>query len=325
MDDAYLFLGLFAFVFIIWVTTGGPSQPLSFAGPVLTTRISSNGISYSGGSHFLPSTPGVSYINHRSGSLTLGTISEQVQQVSNRVNSLSKKVTQTVAFGTPSPYRGKVFMNHYVTNADASNPSKEYITIRVAANATGPIDISGWHIKSGATGKSATIPRGTEVPRSGLINAIQPIEIAPGDRAIISSGSSPIGASFRENTCIGYFAQYQSFYPSLPLICPTPYNELKKFYGLDYIRDSACITYVRSLNRCTLVASPPVNMTSTCSAFLTNYLNYNGCVSAHQNDANFKGNTWRIYLGRNDSMWRKQYEVVKLLDAQGKTVDMFSY
>ncbi len=329
MNDAYFFLGLFAFVFIIWISTGGPSRPLSLAGPVLTTNISSNGVSYSSGSRFLPSAPGISYkisreTTHRS-QKNIGTISEQVRQINNKVNSLSKKVARSVAFGAPSPYRGEVFMNHFVSNAGASNPSKEYITIRVAANAPGPIDISGWRLESVATGRVAIIPRGTSVPRSGLINAAAPIELLPGERAIVSSGSSPIGASFRENECIGYFAQYQSFYPSLPLICPAPYSELKKFYGREYIRDSACITYVRSIPRCNLVTTPPVNMTSTCASFLTNYLNYNGCVDAHQNDVSFKKDTWRIYLGRNASMWRKRYEVVKLLDAQGKTVDMFSY
>ncbi|HQU07718.1 MAG: hypothetical protein B7X04_02800 [Parcubacteria group bacterium 21-54-25] len=329
MNDAYFFLGLFAFVFVVWFATGGPTRPLSFAGPVLTTNISSKGVSYSGGTGFFPTAPGVSYTVPQGTRGTTGQnlnqISQQVTQVGNQVDTLSQKVAQTVAFGTPSPYRGTVFMNHYVSDAGAADPAKEYVTIRVAANAPGPVDISGWRLQSDATGAGATIPFGTEVPRSGLINAVQPIELSPGDMAIISSGRSPIGASFRENKCIGYFAQYQSFYPPLPLICPTPYDELKQFYGPNYIRDDACITYAQSLNRCTLVATPPVNMTSACTTFLTNYLNYNGCVDAHQQDTNFMGNTWRVYLGRNVSMWRSQHEVVRLLDANGKTVDLFPY
>ena len=58
---------------------------------------------------------------------------------------------------------------------------------------------------------------------------------------------------------------------------------------------------------------------------MVQYLNYNGCVAAHKNDADFEGNTWRIYLGRYFSMWRTQHEVVKLLDINSKTVDAFSY
>ena len=55
------------------------------------------------------------------------------------------------------------------------------------------------------------------------------------------------------------------------------------------------------------------------------YFNYNGCVDAHKNDADFMGNTWRVYLGRSSSMWRTKNELVKLLDKDGKTVDAFSY
>lgn len=326
MDDAYFFIGLFAFIFIIWVTAGGPSKPLSFAGPFLTTNIASNGISYKGSG--IPSTPAVDFSLTRNGyskTQRFNSISQQVNNISTKVNSLSKKVSRTVAFGPPSPYRGKVFMYHYVSNPGTSNPNKEHLTLRVATNVQSSIDISGWKIKSGATGVAASIPLGTKVPRSGIINPIQPIVLQPGDMAIISSGRSPIGASFLENTCTGYFTQYQSFSPTLPRVCPIPYNELKKFYGQNYIRDSRCINYVRTINRCTTSITPPVGVTSACAAFLVNHLNYNGCVSAHENDSNFKETTWRVYLGRNKSMWRKRYEVVKLLDSNGKTVDMFSY
>ncbi len=328
MNDAYFFLGLFAFVFVIWLVTGGPHRPLSFAGPVLTTHISSQGVSFSGGNDFLPLTPSVSY---RAASPSQNTaqqvenISAGVQRVSGEVRSLSQKVSRAVAFAPPSRYRGIVFLEHYVSHPGATDPAQEYVRLRVSVNAPGPVDISGWRLESGASGAAATIPEGTEVPLSGVINASQPIVLNPGDTAIISTGQSPLGASFRENECTGYFSQYQSFYPPLPQICPTPYHELQKFYGQNYLHDYTCINYVQNLNRCTLVAAPPANVSGACVTFLTNYLNYNGCVNAHQNDPNFKGTVWRIYLGRNQSMWRKNYEVVKLLDKNGKTVDMFSY
>ena len=96
-------------------------------------------------------------------------------------------------------------------------------------------------------------------------------------------------------------------------------------YGMGYIRDAACINYVDSLSRCQVVLSPPVTLSGVCQSFMIKYLNYNGCVDAHRNDADFKGTTWRVYLGRTNSMWRTKYELVKLLDASGKTVDAFSY
>ncbi|OGG78053.1 hypothetical protein A3A36_02680 [Candidatus Kaiserbacteria bacterium RIFCSPLOWO2_01_FULL_52_12b] len=66
-------------------------------------------------------------------------------------------------------------------------------------------------------------------------------------------------------------------------------------------------------------------MSGSCQSFLIKYFNYNGCVDAHKNDADFSGDTWRIYLGRTTPMWRAQHEVVKLIDVNGKTVDAFSY
>ena len=66
-------------------------------------------------------------------------------------------------------------------------------------------------------------------------------------------------------------------------------------------------------------------MTNACKNFLVTHLSYNGCVLAHSSDVDFKGRTWRVFLNRNFSMWRTEYDVVKLLDAEGKTIDLFSY
>ncbi len=298
-DDILFVLGIFVFAFLLWLGTGGPMHPLAFTGPILYG---------SGGA------PTNIYRTRTPSDRTTTRIPTNTRP----------HIPITPLFGTPSPYRGIVTMNHYVSGAGSSNPSHEYITIHLATNAA-PVDITGWKLESAATGAAAIIPKGTEVPRSGIVNASEPIVLTPGSRAIISSGDSPIGASFRENICIGYFAQYQSFYPSLALTCPIPFNELKKNYDGSYIRDLSCINYVRKLNRCTLVSSPPSGLTTACTNFAVNDLNYNGCVNLHQYDKDFEDNTWRVFLGRNKSMWRPHYEVVKLLDAQGRTVDMFSY
>ena len=227
------------------------------------------------------------------------------------------------ALGAPSKYRGLVTMNHYVSGADSANSSHEYITLHLSTNSA-PVDITGWKLESGVTGAAETIPKGTEIPNSGVINAVEPIVLTPGSRAIISSGSSPIGALFRENICIGYFARYQSFYPSLSLACPTPSDELKKNYSNSY-RDISCSNYVNRINRCSIATTIPAGLSAACTNFAVNDLNYNGCVALHQNDKDFEGNTWRVYLGRNKSMWRANHEEVKLIDTQGKTVDTFSY
>ncbi len=327
MEDGFFIIGVFAFMFVLWIVTGGPTRPLSLAGPVLYTTISSGGTArYTGAtiprSGYFYSSNGkhtTQYENNKQ-------IAQKIYQINQQVNQLSNGVSNAVLFGTPSPYRGEVFLNNSVWGAGSSNPSKEYLILRVSSDAPRPVNISGWHLESATTGKEMTIPKGTEVPNSGVINAVQPIIISPGDKAIISSGQSPIGASFRENVCTGYFAQYQSFHPSLPLICPTPESELKNFYGKQqYNKNVACIKKVQNIQRCTLVGTIPQGLTTSCTTFLTDYMNYNGCINVHKNDIGFLGSTWRVYLGRTNNMWRSNHEIVKLLDAQGKTVDMFSY
>ena len=163
------------------------------------------------------------------------------------------------------------------------------------------------------------------MPASGIINASEDIVLPPGTRAIISSGRSPIGASFRENKCICYFSTFQTFYPSLPQNCPLPSDELADRYGADYIRDASCIEYVDKLTRCQVALTPPLGLSGSCKEFVVKNFNYNGCVDAHKNDTNFLSDTWRVFLDRSTPMWRAKYEIVKLLDINGKTVDAFSY
>ena len=160
---------------------------------------------------------------------------------------------------------------------------------------------------------------------SGTISAAQDIVLTPGERAIVISGQSPVGASFRENKCIGYFSTFQTFIPSLPQNCPVPSKELSSNYGADYIRDAVCIDYVAKIPRCKVTLSPPTTISGVCQSFVIKYLNYNGCVDAHRSDSDFESTTWRVYLGRSKPLWRAKHELVKLLDAQGKTVDAFSY
>ncbi len=315
--DAWFFVGIFAFIFLVWIATGGPLHPIAFSGPTLAEPGALGGGTYLSFPH-APFSVGSGYVSLPGSSSGGG--------IPGSTGVSFPAFVGGVGFGTPSPYYGIVSMNHYVSGAGSANPENEYIEITVAQNATVPVDISGWTLESAATGAAAVIPKGTEVPTSGIVNAVQDIVLTPGTQALIISGQSPIGASFRDNKCIGYFSTFQKFSPPLPQNCPLPSDELASFYGgSGYIRDAACVDYVNTLSRCQAVLSPPANTSGACQSFLVNYLNYNGCVNAHKNDANFEGATWRIYLGRTSSMWRPENEVVKLLDAQGKTVDAFSY
>lgn len=314
--DAWFFIGIFVFIFLIWVATGGPLHPLAFTGPTLAEPGALGGGTYLS----LPRAP----FSIGSPNVSLPGSSNDGGASGGPRATLPTFVGGGV-FGTPSPYRNIVSMNHYVSGAGSADPRNEYVEISVSQNAGIPINLSEWTLASDASGSSVIIPKGTEVPTSGVVNAAQDIVLAPGERALIISGQSPIGASFRENKCIGYFSTFQRFSPPLPQNCPDPSSELSSFYGTDYIRDASCIDYVNKLSRCQVALSPPVNISGACQSFSVKYFNYNGCVDAHKNDADFDGDTWRIYLGRTGSMWRTRHEIVKLLDVHGKTVDAFSY
>jgi len=319
--DAWFFVGIFAFIFLIWIATGGPSHPISFAGPTL-----SQPQELGGGTYLSFPRANFGFGNgtevHLPGSSDGGGSVGGINGSSDTQNPIA---VTGVAFGSPSPYRGKVSLYHYVSGAGSSDPNNESVTISVSQNAGTVVDITGWTLESETSGAASIIPKGTETPTSGIVNEVQDIVLTPGTSAYIASGRSPIGASFRENKCIGYFGQYQNFSPALPLNCPAPKDEMAAFYGNYYIRDDACVTYVNTLSRCQTLLSPPPGSSSACQAFLVDYLNYNGCMTTHKGDADFLGNTWRVYLGRSAPLFRSQHEVVKLLDKEGKTVDAFSY
>jgi len=312
--DAWFFIGVFVFIFLVWIATGGPLHSISFSGPRLALPGELGGGSYLS----LPRSP---YTIGGGGTQLPGSSGDS----STNGNVSGTTLAGGTAFGEVSPYRGVVSMSHYISSAGSSNPRNESIELSISGSAGVPVDITGWTLMSESTGSASIIPKGTEVPTSGIVNAAQDIVLTPGTRAILISGQSPIGASFRENKCIGYFSTFQSFSPSLPQNCPAPSDELSALYGGGYIRDAACIDYVNSLSRCQAVLTPPTTVSSACQSFLVSRLNYNGCMSTHQGDADFAGTTWRVYLGRTDSMWRSRHEVVKLLDVSGKTVDAFSY
>lgn len=316
MHDAWFFIGIFVFIFLIWIATGGPIHPISFTGPNLSLPQELGGGTYL-------SFPRAMSISGSDVSLPGSS------QGGGTVGGSSQTPTPTFVggstFGAVSPYRGIVSMNHYVSGAGSTDPRNEYIELSVSQNSGVPVDISGWSLQSDASGNTVSIPLGTEVPTSGTVNAAQDIVLVAGGRAMLISGRSPIGGSFRENKCIGYFSSFQTFSPSLPQNCPTPSDELSSNYGPNYIRDAACIDYMNKLSRCQVALTPPTTLSGVCQSFMVKYLNYNGCIDAHRNDTDFKGDSWRIYLGRSNSMWRTTHEVVKLLDLNGKTVDAFSY
>ena len=316
MHDAWFFVGIFVFIFLIWIATGGPLHPIAFSGPALNQPEELGGGDYLQ----LPRSPFTIGSGHTTLSGSSGGGSGySYQSADSAIPSLNG-----VAFGTPSPYRGAVTLTHRISNASSTDENIEYVQLSVPQNAL-PVNISGWQLVSESTGKAGVIPRGALIPTLGVVNATQDIVLAPGEKASIVSGRSPIGTSFRENKCTGHLQTFQKFSPSLPENCPVPLDELSTYYGPYYIRDATCVEYVKKVPRCETVLFPPSELSAACKGFIRQHLNYNGCVADHRTDADFNGRTWHIYLGLNDHLWRARYEIVKLFDLNRKTVDAFSY
>ncbi len=301
MSDGIFFVGIILFFFLLWFVSGGPTRPISFAGPYITpiTDVNDTQEGYDDGSAWLglPSTFSGGFFGD--GSTIQGT---------------------TVA--NPSSYQGQVDITGVYSGSGAAD---EYVTIQLSPSAPGPINISGWRIKSDATHKSGTIPQGTELPNRG-VNRTAPIMLQPGDRATIATGDSPIGVSFRENRCVGYFASRQSFNPPLTSYCPAPYEEFERYYEGNKLADDSCYQYASSLQNCVTPAHRDrPRLTGRCEAFVDEYLDYNGCVASHQSEEGFKSQEWRIYLEKGSDLWKTSREAVRLLDAAGNTVDLYTY
>lgn len=316
--DAFFIIGIFLLIFFVWVATGGPLKPIAQGGFTITSpKPLSTGEAQGNAALLNYRAPGVfPRVNTRTSSTRTPSVREQQAQTAAEEEALSLE---------RSAYRGIVSLSSSTSGAKKTNIKEEYVRISVSSRATAAVNVSGWKLVSGVTDLSATIPFGTELPLSGIITERDAIFLKPGDDAYILSGRSPIGASFRVNSCMGYFEQYQTFSPNLPGSCPLPKDELEDFSGIDLNRDESCLAFVKTIPRCSIATSIPPTVSYSCKGFVETNLHYNGCVKNHQSDKNFADEEWRIYLGRTSELWKKQKEVVRLYDNVGKLVDQISY
>lgn len=228
---------------------------------------------------------------------------------------------------TPQTPVNNVTIDHSWSYPKATTADSEYISISANYKNTVPVSLAGWKIQSAVSGISYAIPLGVRVPIAGQLGTPENVVLKPGERLIISTGRSPIGQSFLENKCTGYFGQFQNFYPSLGASCPIPSDELPYSIESGRVYGDACFDYLRSMNQCTVATtgSIPTTLPQMCQQFIATRMTYNGCVSAHRNDSDFFKSTWRLYLNRADEIWRDRREEIDLVNANGAIVDSYSY
>jgi len=112
-----------------------------------------------------------------------------------------------------SPLFGSLSIARAVEIAE-NEKSSEYLILEYIAHEGTPQKISGWTIESTAQKINVRIPEGNTLFRQGVVPTLSPISLFPGERALLSPQSSPVGASFQSNICSPALEQFQNFYPA---------------------------------------------------------------------------------------------------------------
>lgn len=224
--------------------------------------------------------------------------------------------TDPQEFGSPSPESAAVHLSLGDGSADAH---AQHLIIEADAANTAPVSLSGWSLQSALTGTRAALPPAAPRFTQGVINAVEPVALDPGSSAIVATNFSPVGVSFRENRCTGYLGAFQSFVPALETSCPSPAQDVAA-----RVKDDTCAFFAQTLAPCTIPRSVPQDLSASCRHALSAALTYNSCVGLHRSEDSFFSQTWRLYLDSVFPLWRA-HDTVRLLDANGRVVDVLTY
>lgn len=201
--------------------------------------------------------------------------------------------------------------------------NKDYIEIKSPVENKNSVNTDGWALESWYLGQkefSVNIPGAVNVFYNGQVNKESNIVLKPGERILIDSSSSPVGANFRVNKCSGYLAQSQDFSLGFALLCPLPSAEKWPSSLTD-----RCRNYLSTVPRCRTPFDLPAYLGTDCRDVVIQKLNYNSCVSDHKGDRDFYLPEWRVYLGDAYDWKLGQGKIMILRDGNGKVVVQSSY
>ncbi len=233
---------------------------------------------------------------------------------------------ELATLGEISGFKGQISFRRSSSGAQENRADEEYVRIEANSRNKSSIDITGWKLSSPVSKTTYIIPKAAELPRSGVINRETEIKLRPKDVAIISTGRSPTGISFRTNICTGYFEQFKDFNPPLDKSCPLADNEFDAVSIFDPEFDATCVEFLEDITRCEMPLSDfPIGLTNSCRSFISEKINYTGCIENHQSDVDFYKNEWRLYLGKTNPIWKDKREIIMLLDSENKIVDTLTY
>ncbi len=227
------------------------------------------------------------------------------------------KTTQKAIELQDSFYKGYVKLTN--VSSKETYPEKEYITIAITQPNLSEVNVTNWKLQN-SKGETVPLGQGTSLFLTGNVNQLAPILLKGGDSLTVSTGRSPVGVSFKMNSCALYLEQFQDFIPPIISTCPS-IRETRGFSSLDL----TCQRFIGQIPKCTTNSKTlPSELSVSCMTFIYSKVNYNGCVSVHKNDSNFYSKNWRVFLGRSSEFWA-QKDTMTLLDNEGKVIDALKY
>ncbi len=199
---------------------------------------------------------------------------------------------------------------------------REFVEINASSLNKNPLNITGWSIKTLNNNFSRFVGTGSELILQGKVSEEKEILLYPGEKAFLIPGGSPVGISFKLNKCIGYFEQFQDFYPELPKFCPHPgFDEYSVSGG-----DKYCDAFLKSIPRCNAyVKEFPAEMSYACKVIINSRLNYNSCISESSGDKDFKKGEWRVYVEGDEFFSKGRNDIISIYDQKGRLIETLFY
>jgi hypothetical protein len=327
MKEYDWFFYLIAGLVVAWFIFGGPSRAREGGGGFPLWSAFHLGV---GNNTTSTSSASSTSSNSNSNTHTTKTPADQKKEIARELDKatqetedVARAIEKIKAAEKASPLKDLVDLSR--SGAGSSKPAEEYLTITVSKNVSEPgVLVTGWRLVSPITGRSVTIGTGARLAWSGQVNTESDIVALPGEHIVVTSGKSPIGTSFLENRCTGYFEQFHAFKPILRAECPSASEDA--VYNPRGGMNDGCFKYLDTLPRCAMpLKTQPAGLSSECYSFIADTVNYNGCVALHRSDAGFYGRDWRVFLNQNEELWKQEREVIELLDQNGKTIDVVTY
>lgn len=197
-EFGWLFGGL-ALIAVIWFFNGGTSHESAHGGAYIKPLAPiDTGETYG---RYFAGTP-----TSRKETLNLPEApADIIRRTESAIQDFLSKSKEAAQIHSTSVLAHRIFFDG-VAGAKAKDASAEYIRLVASGLASGPIKVTGLALQG------TYFDGGIVLPKAG---GKEDIYLNPGGRAIISTGVSPLGQSFRVNSCSSYISGAAKLIPSL--------------------------------------------------------------------------------------------------------------